>query len=213
MFPPFPLVSVVTATWGRPESLRQCIYDVAKQNYHNIEHIIVTDGYDPKLNWLLKDEGYYPDNPFRRLVWLGRNWTSFSHDDSVGSVPRMVGSYLAGGEFIAYLDDDNRWTPDHIERLVHTLVEHPEVDVAGSEWIDEETNRIHGRPDTHWFEQLDASSFLHRAELLRKSSWQMDGYNCDRKLVMRWCGENGGTWYLIHGVTMIMPRHRFGSPD
>jgi glycosyltransferase involved in cell wall biosynthesis len=207
----YPLVTVITATWGRPDTLIEtCIPTVATQIYQNIEHIIVVDGYDQKTIHAAEQQGYGAANRFRRLVWLGRNW---SRNESYGATARMIGTYLARGEFICYLDDDNIWDRMHVERLARFLVDHPDEVIVGSEWYAEDVNIVKGRLCTYWFEQIDTSSFMHRKELLERSTWQSDGYEADRNLVIRWLGERGKGWNLLHGVTMTAPASRRGEPD
>lgn len=207
----YPLVSIITPTWGRPDTLiNNCLPCVARQVYQNIEHIIVVDGYDQQLIRLLREKGYAENNRFRRIVWLGRN----TFDGyAVGAFPRMVGTYMARGEFICYLDDDNIWDPLHVEKLASFLVENPEAMIVGSEWLALEDGRVRGRPSVFWYEQVDASSFMHRRELLNISNWQSDGYECDRNVVKRWLGDRGEGWHLSYGVTMIAPAARKGTAD
>jgi GT2 family glycosyltransferase len=199
-----PLVTVVTATWQRPKLLtEQCIPSVWAQIYPTIEHLIVVDGRDWELRVRLGDLGYTPHGAGGlRVVELGRN------HGGVGNAPRAVGAWLAAGEWICYLDDDNAYLPGHIEAmvaealrtgadLVTTAWRTPDGDVGG--WAPPGTNHT------------DSSSMLHRADLLTKvSAWQpADGYAADGALVDRWVSA-GVRWSFLPEPTLIY--HPPGDP-
>lgn len=113
------MVSVVIPTWNRAQLVTErAIASVLRQTYQNLEVIVVgdhcTDDTEERIGSLgdsrvrftnLKERGRYPDDPFKR--WC-----------VAGSVPTNEGFRLAGGEWIAQLDDDDIWTPDHIETLL-----------------------------------------------------------------------------------------------
>ena len=206
-----PLTSVVTATWGRPKTiLEHAVPSVRAQDYQPIEHIVVTDGYVEHLNRELFRAGYTYGSRSRRLVCLGRNWTGFSGDGGVGAVPRLVGSYLAGGEYICYLDDDNDWLPQHISSLAAAL-ERTGADLATCAWADGLTGVICGGTPPGP-EKVDTSSFMHRASVLKHGSWGLDGYGGDHLLIERWLAA-GVTWTYVDEPTMILNGHRRGAPD
>jgi glycosyltransferase involved in cell wall biosynthesis len=199
------LVTMITATWGRPKTiLKHAIPSIQRQDYPEIEHLIIPDGYDPVLNEVLANAGYSPGGYRKRLVWLGRNWTGFSGDGGIGAIPRLVGSYLAAGEYIGYLDDDNDLTPDHVSKLVHIL-ENQGKDIALSPWEDWPDASSH---------IADTNTFLHRAAVLKRGSWGLDGYTGDSRLVNRWI-DNGASWGYHDDRTVTLNRHNGGkgAPD
>jgi glycosyltransferase involved in cell wall biosynthesis len=211
-----PLVTVVTPTWGRPETIfKHAIPSIEGQTYKNIEHLIVTDGFDRNLKMVLAAHGYTADGSEtssglkRRLTWLGRNWFSFSGDGGVGITPRIVGAFIAAGDLITYLDDDNDFLPEHIEKMVNAFREDPGLELAGSEWSDD--GNIHG-VGSSFEDQIDASSFMHRPRILTSNTYLHDGYCCDRNVVSRWV-NSGIRWKMIPGATMILHGHRIGAPD
>jgi glycosyltransferase involved in cell wall biosynthesis len=199
-------VTLITPTWGRPKTiLKHAIPSVARQTYPEIEHIIIPDGYDPGLNKILMAEGYFPGGDRRRLVWLGRNWSGFINNDGMGDVARLVGSYLAAGDYVGYLDDDNDLREDHVEKLVE-LLERDGSDIAMCPW-DEWPDPAH--------HIADANSFLHRRELLKAGSWDVRaGRTADSQLVNRWIGE-GASWSFHREWTVTLNRHHggHGAPD
>lgn len=205
-----PLVTVVTATWGRPKTIvERAIPSVRDQTYKKIQHIIVTDGSDPELTRVLHDEGYREDGEQYRIVQLGRNWTTFSGDDHFGSVPRLVGSYVAAGDYIAYLDDDDEYLPDHIETLSAAL--DMGNDLALARWRGPNGKTYGGVSDGGELLCI-TPSIMHRAELLNVSNWELDGYGGENRLVKRWIDADC-TWTVIDRPTVLMYSHRHGTPD
>ena len=201
-----PLVTIITATWKRPRMLTErCIPSVWAQTYQPLEHLVVCDGPDPGLRVRLGDLGYTPHGVTgRRLVECGRN------HGGVGNAPRAVGAWLAAGEWICYLDDDNEYLPGHVQAmmaeadrtgvpLVCTAWRTPDGGVAG--WAPPGTNRT------------DASSILHRADLLGVASWAPEaGYAADGALVDRWVAA-GVPWSFLPEPTMVYHGARGGAPE
>jgi glycosyltransferase involved in cell wall biosynthesis len=200
------LVSIVTATWRRPNLLiNRCIPSVAAQTYQPIEHLIVVDGQDIALRGQLMALGYtLTPGSGRRLVECGRN------HGGVGNAARAAGAWLAAGEWICYLDDDNEYLPGHVQAmmaeadrtgapLVCTAWRSPDGGVAG--WTPPGTNRT------------DASSLLHHAELLKVASWAPEaGYAADGALVDRWVAA-GVPWSFLPEPTMVYHGARGGAPE
>jgi Glycosyl transferase family 2 len=121
-----PLVSVLTPTWERPDLLAGAIENVRQQSYRPLEHVVVSDGPDPKaveIAWAARsgsEDGLH-DVPVR-FVALGRNWSSFLADSFVAA-PTVVAQLVAAGDYQTWLADDERMAPDHIAGLVAALEE------------------------------------------------------------------------------------------
>lgn len=116
---PDPLVSVCIATYNRSALLvERSLASVLNQDYRNLEVIVVGDCCsddtqerlaairDPRLKFVnLPERGRYPEWPEWR--WM-----------VAGTVPVNHALELARGDFITHLDDDDRFAPDRIRRLV-----------------------------------------------------------------------------------------------
>lgn len=117
-----PLVSVITGTWQRHDLLLEAIETVRQQTYPNIEHVIVSDGPDPGLLpprvMVFRPNGL--PHVEQRFVECGRHWSGFLAA-SQSAVPFQVAQWLARGDLLMWLADDERMTPDHIESLVDLL--------------------------------------------------------------------------------------------
>ena len=194
-----PTVSCVTPTWGRHDLLLQrAIPSVAAQDYDGpMEHIVVSDGPDPellrKLPRTLKDAGN---------LWY-EELSVHDPDAQWGHYARLHGIDLAKGDYIAYLDDDNGWRPDHVRRLVQALEANPDAGFAYP------LMAVHGRgreyvigTDPPVGGQIDTSMIVHRRELLDVAGWQwFEGITTiDWDLVSRWV-RAGVTWTQVRSVT------------
>lgn len=129
-----PLVSVVVPTYNRYDRLERALDSVADQTYEPIEVVVVDDCSDVPVENRLSD-GY--GRAFARF-------TTLRHDENRGgSAARNTGMEAASGEYIALLDDDDRWRPPKIERQVEEFREADAgVVVAGAEVVDERGNTV-----------------------------------------------------------------------
>jgi glycosyltransferase involved in cell wall biosynthesis/Flp pilus assembly protein TadD len=112
-----PLVSVITPTYNRPERLLRAVKSVLDQTFQNFEIIVVNDG-GPDLEHLLR-----PLNRKRNIVYLNHG------GNRERSAARNSGIKLARGKYLAYLDDDDLFYPDHLQTLVG-LLENSDYQVA-----------------------------------------------------------------------------------
>ena len=105
-----PLVSVIVPTLNRPAMLKDALASIAAQTYAPIEIIVVNDaGVDV--------ERVVEQSRFKqRVVYL-------KHTTNKGlPAARNTGLKAASGDYIAYLDDDDVYYPDHIHTLVSFLL-------------------------------------------------------------------------------------------
>lgn len=174
-----PLVSVVTATWQRHDMLMmRCMPSVAAQTYPAVEHIIVSDGPDVHLREAFA--GTLGQGPQRRAYA-----ELPSHKDDWGGAARRLGCELAHGDFVAYLDDDDAYRPQHVEVLAKGLLDHPEVGFAYSYMMahlpDGRDLRYAGPPGI----MMGTPMIMHRRELLEIATWP-DGLHEDTALIKAW---------------------------
>lgn len=105
------LVTVITATTGRPE-LANCIKSVANQTYPNVQHLVYSDGPD---TWMKTADAIFKSNvkgDSLNVIYLPY---SIGKDRYNGHRIYGSGTYVADGEYIIFLDDDNTLDPNHIE--------------------------------------------------------------------------------------------------
>ena len=107
--PGLPLVSVVMPTFDRPHWLTRAVASVLAQTYPNVELIVVNDGGTP-VESLLAPLDQRGQITYLRLA-----------ENRNRSAARNAALELARGKYVAYLDDDDWYLPQHVERLVATL--------------------------------------------------------------------------------------------
>lgn len=113
---PPPAVTVVTPTYQRATLLPRAIDSVLAQTRGDLEYVIVDDGSTDGTEALVRS---YQDPRIR-----------YERQENQGqSVARNRGVELARAPWVAFLDSDNAWFPDRLERHLEVLVQEPDVDV------------------------------------------------------------------------------------
>jgi len=128
-----PLVSVIIPTHNRADLVDQAVQSVLKQTYNAIETIVVDDG--------------STDNTRHTLNKYGDKIKYIYQERSERSRARNNGFRSSKGDYIAFLDSDDLWLPNKIERQVQVLNEKPEVGLvyAGVEFISTNGNLYTGQ--------------------------------------------------------------------
>lgn len=117
-------IGVITATCGNAK-LAECIRSVARQKFTDFHHYIVPDGPE----YIKSVEGKIPRKANHQTVVQLPERTgesSYNGHRIYGALP-----FLINTEYVCYLDEDNTFTPDHLQTLVD-LVEGRNLDWAYS---------------------------------------------------------------------------------
>jgi glycosyltransferase involved in cell wall biosynthesis len=109
-----PLVSAVIPTRDRPGLLAGAVHSALRQTWPNMEVVVVIDG----PNWESVFRQAFLNDPRVRIVVLP--------ESRGGSEARNAGVRIARGEWIAFLDDDDEWFPEKIDRQMRTAHAMPE---------------------------------------------------------------------------------------
>lgn len=105
-----PQVSVILPTHNRPELLPRALKSIYGQTFTDFEVIVVDDGDNPRAKDSLAD---YLSQPNFTYLETTKN--------TGGAATRNTGIKTAKGEFIAFLDDDDEWLPEKVEKQVQAL--------------------------------------------------------------------------------------------
>lgn len=104
-------VSVIIATYRRDETLIRAIASVKNQTYPDVEIIVVDDNADPKWNTVVE-----------HIVKSFDGITYIKNEQNCGSAKtRNIGIFAATGEYITFLDDDDEYLPEKIERQLEVM--------------------------------------------------------------------------------------------
>jgi glycosyltransferase involved in cell wall biosynthesis len=189
-----PLVSVVVPTFDRPALCARAVRSALAQDWATLEVIVVGDGC-PRFDALLEALG---DDPRVRGINLPAN-----HGPG-GAVPRNVGIDAAAGEWIAYLDDDNAWDPDHVSSVMGAIRR------VGASWgfssmrTPDGTDLGFAAPAPG---RVDTSCVVHARRLVaRYGPWrslrETGNYAHDWELFARWV-DGGERWAATGAPTVV----------
>jgi glycosyltransferase involved in cell wall biosynthesis len=121
-----PLVTVVIATYNRAETLKYAIESVLWQTYKNFELWVIGD--------CCTD---HTENVVQSFAHDQRvNWYNLPQNSGYQSKPNNEGIRRGKGEYIAYLNHDDIWLPNHLEDTVSHL-QKTNADIAFSiiQWV------------------------------------------------------------------------------
>ena len=148
-----PLVSCIITCYNQQEFLDESISSVLSQTYQNIELIIVDDdSTDDSQNAIRKYEAY----DHVKII--------LNQHCGLPAVTRNVGIKVAKGKFVSFLDADDYWRPDKIEKqLMH--FENEEIIGVGSSAILFGDMRFHRQRRYSEDELLDLEGILARGSI------------------------------------------------
>lgn len=107
-----PLVSILTITLNRASLIHKCIESIQGQTYKNYEHIIVDGNSEDDTEEVVKS---YNDSHIKYIKI-----------NKKGPEIQMRTAFEASqGEFITFLDDDDEYVPEKIEKQVAFALKQP----------------------------------------------------------------------------------------
>ncbi len=107
-----PLVSIITPTFNPKPFARETIDSVLIQTLANWEWIVVDDGSQTDVAPL------FAVDPRIRVL---------SQHNSGQAIARNLAMSQAQGQYFAFLDDDDLWNPDKLQKQLQLLENHPEA--------------------------------------------------------------------------------------
>lgn len=112
-----PTFSIVVPTYQRASMLEACLTSIAAQTFGDFECIV-------------SDDGSTDETPAVVSAWCARDARFRYHRVSNGGSPgrtRNLGAALATAPWIAFLDDDDLWLPEKLQRQRDALRVAPEA--------------------------------------------------------------------------------------
>lgn len=201
------LISVITATWQRHcVLLERCLPSVSAQKHPNLEHLVGSDGPDPELRKRMECHGQ-PHISFFELEQNGGHW---------GHEARLEGLRRAQGDWIAWLDDDDSYRPEHLAimlaacKATGAMWGYSRMLIgAGQRWSEQYRDdpvECCGDPVFNGWNVTTSMIFSHR-EAFKAATWGTDSFYPDRDLVRAWHAA-GLPYVSVPMVTVDMFTHR-----
>lgn len=108
-----PLVSIITPVYNAERFLSETIKSIRSQTYRNWELMLVDDCSNDNSASMIKEFQKYDDRI--KYIKLEKN--------SGASVTRNTGIKNAKGRFIAFIDSDDIWLPEKLEKQVQYMLQ------------------------------------------------------------------------------------------
>lgn len=148
-------VSVVIPTYNRAHLVQEAIDSVLAQSFQDLEVIVIDDGSSDGTGQLLHQK--YGDRVEYRF-----------QANQGESVARNHGIQLARGRFISFLDSDDRWLPQRLQRHLECFAESesicmvasPAWEIDGSGHRTEHTIPYHPQPNTIELSSLVRANYV-----------------------------------------------------
>jgi len=179
----FPLITIVIPTYNRRELFQKAVSSILSQTYTNWELFIVDDGSADDTKTLvssIKDV---------RIHLIGLDYS--------GNIAKLrnIGAAAGSGEWIAFLDSDDEWINNKLEKQLRLLLqEKKQWGYGGYELMNEASQTIpdkYGtfRPISGWITAqlltceaaVNIGSLMIHRNLFNKTG----GFNCESKLLYR----------------------------
>ena len=195
-----PLVSVRIGSYQKTEELIEvAIASVLRQSYDRFEIVVVNDGLnettrnaieklgDPRIRFFeTSRRGSYPEDAHSR--WM------------VAGVPNAnKAASLSRGTWLAPLDDDDEFTPDHIEKLVGVALRE-RVELAYGALT--QKNLVNNDEVHIWSDPPEVSNFSFQGSIYLRLLHKVFRYD-----KQSWIGEEPADWNLIRRMTSAGVTH------
>ncbi len=206
-----PLVSVVIPTHNRPEMLAEAIASVRAQTFTDYEIIVVSDGESDDMRRA------------SRKVAAAHDSAYFELDDGNVCSARNTGVERANGEWIAFLDDDDLWLENKLERQV-AEARRTGADMIACDYVKffpdgrevvERPRVINGWPYVKALSHLQYWWAVPSAALVRKRIFdEIGGFDPHQRH-----GEDMDMWrrislrHTIHQMDEVLVSYRSGHPS
>jgi glycosyltransferase involved in cell wall biosynthesis len=149
-----PRFSVILPTRNRMDKLPRAIRSVEQQGVRDFELIVVDDGSnDGTAEYLerARRDNTFPGIPELRVLQTPGSRVDAGDAARQGATgagqARNQALECARGEFIAFLDDDDLWLPDHLERQGRRLEENPQAGACAAAHVEFDASGAEHKPD------------------------------------------------------------------
>jgi len=153
-----PKISVIITTYNRPKMLQRALDSVFAQTFKDFEVIVIDDHSDNPPNIKLP-------NGEDRLVAI-----RLPHNTGYQVRPKNVGIMCSRGRYIAYLDDDNVYLPNHLEVLYKAITKN-QADVVYGDRVYKSNNpnekRFMGKQSYDYdLKQINMGNYIDTSDIM-----------------------------------------------
>ena len=192
-----PLISIVVPTYNRPEHLRKALDSIFNQDYQNFEIYVIGDCC-PKLEEFIKTYERAKDSRFRYYNLVKQGGPG-------GHLPRNYAlKMLINTEWVAYLDDDNEWSVNHLSHIVEEIRKDESLEFIFSSMIINEKELLFDFPRKG---RIDTSCVVHKWKLCYTRGLWKDriegGYAHDFEFFNRITSNFSCVWKATKKFTLL----------
>ncbi|MBV7508966.1 glycosyltransferase [Bacillus sp. sid0103] len=136
-----PIVSVIVATYRRDTTLETALVSLMRQTYEHVEIVVVDDNAEEIWNKKVDEIICSVNKKFdRQLVYIKNKVNKGSAET------RNIGIRTASGEYITFLDDDDIYLPEKVEKQVlHMQKEQSDFCITDLELYNENNKLVEKR--------------------------------------------------------------------
>jgi len=119
-------ISVIIPAYNAADTIQQCVESVLYQTVSIHEILVINDGSTDNTEEILKD-----------LIKKSnlKNLRIISQPNGGPSKARNIGIKEARGEWIAFLDSDDRWLPEKIAKQIEIFEYHKDFSIIGTQLL------------------------------------------------------------------------------
>lgn len=154
-------VSVIIPMYNSSDTIIQCLESVLNQTYKPLEILIMDDGSQDESYQLVKK--YIEENKLAEIVVLKRQ------NNQGPSVARNELIKLSKGEYIAFLDSDDKWNEEKLQMQIDILNNDQEVSLIAT-CVNENCNKKYKDVVEIKFNQLLFKNYFFTPTIIVKKS-------------------------------------------
>lgn len=120
-----PFVSIIVASFNYENYIKQTLNSLIDQTYKNFEIIVVDDGSRDNSIKIIKQYVKKHSN-----IFLYQHFDKKNH-----GLPETLklGIEKAKGDYIAFCESDDFWTPDHLEEIIKIIYKYASVNIVAND--------------------------------------------------------------------------------
>ncbi len=186
-------ISIIMATYNGEKFLREQLNSILNQTYNNFE-LIICDDCSKDNTWEILKEYNNKDN---RII-------IYKNQENIGFIKNFYKLIsLCTNEYIAFSDQDDIWTPNHLEVLINSIGNY-DLSCSNSELIDELGNSLnYTMLDTFNIEFIPKNKEENLIHLLYKNYIQGSTMLIKRELANKVLQQKNEKTYHDHWIALF----------